>query len=86
MGRGAVLVLLPLVAVAFLARTVAVVLLRHRRPRVAAAIDRTWLWFPLVAVLVAVTIVNPLVGVLLTVVTVVVLTRASSLGSPFRPR
>ena len=41
MGRGAVLVLLPLVAVAYLARTVAVVLLRHRRPEVAAAIDRT---------------------------------------------
>ena len=86
MGRGAVLVLLPLVAVAFVVRTVAVVVLRERRPAVAAAVERWWLWLPLAAVLVAVTVARPLLGLLATVVTVVVLSRASSVGSPFRPR
>ena len=86
MGRGAVLVLLPLVAVAFVVRTVAVVVLRRRRPGAAGAIERWWLWLPLAAVLVAVTVARPLLGLLATVVTVVVLSRASSIGSPFRPR
>jgi Na+-driven multidrug efflux pump len=86
MGRGAVVLLLPLVAVAFLVRIVAVALLRRRWPRVASAVERWWLWLPLAAVLVAVTAARPLIGLLVTVVTIVVLTRASSVGSPFRPR
>ena len=85
MGRGAVLLLLPLVAVAFLVRIVAAALLRRRRPA-AAAVERWWLWLPLAAVLVAVTVARPLIGLVVTLLTVVVLSRASSLGSPFRPR
>jgi hypothetical protein len=86
MGRGAVLVLLPLVAVAFLARTVAALLVRRRWPNAAATIERWWLWLPLVAVLLAVTLANPLIGLPVTALTVVLLTRASTVGSPFRPR
>jgi hypothetical protein len=86
MGRGAVLVLLPVVAVAFLVRTAAVVLLRRRSPKAAAAVDRWWLWLPLIAVLIVVTLANPIIGLVVTAVTVVLLTRASSVGSPFRPR
>ena len=86
MGRAAVLLLLPVVVVAFLVRTVAVVALQRRWPAGAAAVERWWLWLPLVAVLVVVTIVNPLIGLLATALTAVVLTRVSSLGSPFRPR
>jgi hypothetical protein len=86
MGRGAVIVLLPLVAVAYLVRALAVAFLRRRRPAVAAAVERWWLWLPLVAVLVAVTVANPLIGLLVTAATAAVLTRVSSVGSPFRPR
>jgi hypothetical protein len=84
-AAGAVLLLLPLVAVAFLVRIVAVALLRRRWPRVASAVKRWWSWLPLAAVLVAVTAARPVIGVLASVVTVV-LTRTSSVGSPFRPR
>ena len=86
MARGAVVVLLPLVLLAFLARTVAVVVLRRRWPAAARAVERWWLWLPLVAVLVVVTVAEPLIGLPVTAVTVAVLTRASSVGSPFRPR
>jgi hypothetical protein len=86
MGRAVVLVLVPVVVAAFLVRTVAVLLVRRRWPQVAAAVERWWLWLPLAAVLIVVTVTNPLIGVLVTVLTVAVLTRASSVGSPFRPR
>jgi hypothetical protein len=85
-GRAAVLVLLPLVAVAFLARTVAVVLMRRRWPKAAAGVERWWLWLPLAVVLIVLTLANPLIGVPMTALVVVLLTRASSVGSPFRPR
>jgi hypothetical protein len=86
MGRAIVLILVPMVAVAFLARTVAVLLVRRRWPKAAAGVERWWLWLPLAAVLIAVTVTSPLVGLLVTVLTAAVLTRASSVGSPFRPR
>jgi len=86
MGRAAVLVLLPLALAAFLLRTVAVLLLRGRWPAAAAAVERWWLWLPLVAVLVVVTVAAPLIGLLVTAVTVAVLVRAPGVGSPFRPR
>jgi hypothetical protein len=48
-------------------------------------VERWWLWLLLVAVLVAVTVADPLIGLLVTALTAVVLTRASGVGSPFRP-
>ena len=86
MGRGAVLVLLPLAFAALLVRTVAVLLLRRRWPAAAGAVERWWLWLPLVAVLVVVTVTEPLLGLLVTAVTVAVLVLAPGVGSPFRPR
>jgi hypothetical protein len=86
MGRAVVIVLVPLVLVAFLVRTLAVLVLRRRWPAGAAAVERWWLWLPLVAVLVVVTVAEPLLGLLVTVVTVAVLVLAPGVGSPFRPR
>jgi hypothetical protein len=49
-------------------------------------VDRWWLWVPLAAILLVVTFAAPLLGLVATIGTVVVLSRVSSVGSPFRPR
>jgi len=85
------------VLVAYLIRTIAVSMLRDRRPEAAAAVDRWWVWAPFVVVLTflliaaIVLIVNsPILGLALTAALVAVLYfgffSASSIGSPFRPR
>jgi hypothetical protein len=78
--------LVAVVAIAFLVRTALVLALRTRRPRAADAVDRWWVWAPLVVVLVAITVEAPLLGVVLIAATAFALTRASAVGSPFRPR
>jgi hypothetical protein len=73
-------------AAAFLVRTVLVRTIGRRRPRLTAAVDRWWPWTPVVVVLVVLTVANPVVGVLTAVLAWYLLTRGSSIGSPFRPR
>lgn len=96
MAAGA-LWIIPLVVVAFVARTVAILALRRRRPEAADAVDRWWVWAPFAAVLavyVAVAVVLivavPPLGIAITAVGALILYsgffRASSIGSPFRPR
>jgi cytochrome b561 len=88
---------IPVIAVAFLARTVAIVALRKRRPAAAEVVDKWWVWAPFavglvlyVALAVVLILAVPLLGVALTIFGVVVLYfgffTASSVGSPFRPR
>lgn len=93
----AALWLVPIVFVAFVVRTSLVLALRNRSPETAAAVDRWWVWTPLVFVIglfviavVAVSITNPLLGILVAgfggTLLYFLLFRASSIGSPFRPR
>ena len=96
MAAGALWVV-PLVALAFAARTVAMLALRKRRPGAAAAVDRWWTWAPFAVVLflyfgvaIALIVRVPVLGTAITVFGVVVLYfgyfSASSIGSPFRLR
>jgi hypothetical protein len=95
-NAGAVLII-PLVLVAFILRTVAILAVRKRWPGVAEDIDRWWLWTPFVvvlaifvALLVFLTKALPLVGIAVAIGALFALYRgffgASSVGSPFRPR
>jgi hypothetical protein len=95
-NAGAILII-PLVLVAFILRTLTILVVRNRWPRVADDIDRWWLWAPFVvvlaifaALLVFLTRAVPLLGVAVAIGAAVVLYRgffgASSVGSPFRPR
>jgi hypothetical protein len=86
MVRLIVLWVIPLVAAAWVLRTALVLGLRARWPAAARWVDRWWLWAPLVFVLVAVTVVQPLLGVAGAVVLWFALTSARAAGSPFRPR
>ena len=81
-----VLALVPVAIAAYAVRTVLVLLLRDRAPRVAAAVDDHWTWAPLLVVLVVLTMVHPLLGLGASAVTVLVLTSSHAVGSPFRPR
>ena len=96
MAAGALWVV-PLVVLAYLARAVAILMLRRRRPGAADAVDKWWTWAPLavvlclyVAIAVTLTVVVPVLGIAVAVFGVVVLYlgyfSASSVGSPFRPR
>jgi hypothetical protein len=87
MPRGAVLFLIVAAfAAAFVARVVLVALTRRSWPSVAAAVERWWAWTPLVVVcLFAIWLVPP-IGVVVTIVALIMLTRTDAIGSPFRPR
>jgi len=72
-------------------------MLQERRPDMAEAVDRWWVWAPLavvvsvgLVVLGAVVIHAPLLGIALTVLLGAILYYAlfsdTSIGSPFRPR
>ena len=89
--------LIPLAVAAYLARTIAIAVLRPRHPDAADAVNRWWIWTPLVAVLVVVAVLlvlitwnTPLLGITLTIGVGIAVYRgffsASSVGSPFRPR
>lgn len=93
----AALWLIPVTAAAFLVRTIAIAGLRRRHPDAAEAVDRWWVWAPLVVVLVLLIVVLavvtwnvPALGIALTVAFCFAIYRglfsASSIGSPFRPR
>ena len=86
MVRFAVLVLVPVVAIAFAVRTLLVLATRTRAPAAAAAVDRWWVWAPLVVVLAAITFVQPLLGAAAAIGLAVFLTSSRAKGSPFRPR
>ena len=73
-------------AVAFVMRVAVVAATRHRRPTVAAAVDRWWVWTPLVVVCLFAIWVMPLLGLALTIGLLIALTRSGATGSPFRPR
>ena len=88
---------IPVFIVAFVVRTLAIVVLRPRHPNAADAVNRWWVWTPLIVVLILgaallaiITWNVPLLGLGLTVGTCVAVYRAfftaSSTGSPFRPR
>jgi hypothetical protein len=87
MPRAAVLFLIVAAfASAFVVRLVLVALTRRSWPSVAAAVERWWAWTPLVVVcLFAIWLVPP-IGVVVTIVALIALTRADAIGSPFRPR
>jgi hypothetical protein len=96
-GAAAALWVIPLTAVAFVLRTIAVAGLQRRHPNAADAVNRWWLWAPLVValpilvvVLVIVTWNVPLLGIGFAIVACLMIYRgfftASSIGSPFRPR
>jgi hypothetical protein len=87
MPRAAVLFLIcAAFAAAFVAGAVLVALTRRSWPSVAAAIERWWVWIPLVVVyLFAIWLVPP-IGVVVTIVALIMLTRTDAIGSPFRPR
>lgn len=97
MGPAAAIWILPILLIAFLTRTAAIALFEKRRPAVAEAIDRWWVWAPLAVVIVValvalvVIVVNaPVVGVALAVllgaILYYLLFSDTSVGSPFRPR
>jgi hypothetical protein len=86
MVRFAVLVLVPVVAIAFAVRTLLVLATRKRAPGAAAAVDRWWVWVPLVVVLAAITLVQPLLGAAAAIGLAAFLTSSRAKGSPFRPR
>jgi predicted lysophospholipase L1 biosynthesis ABC-type transport system permease subunit len=86
-----------LTAAAFLVRTTAIAVLRRRHADAADAVDRWWVWTPLVVVLMLLVVLLavvtwnvPPLGISLTVAFCFVIYRglfsASSIGSPFRPR
>lgn len=89
--------MLPLVAIAYVARSIAIWALRSRNPAAAESIDKWWVWAPFAVVLslfvvVAVVLILevPLLGIAVTTFGVAVLYfgffSPSSVGSPFRPR
>jgi formate-dependent nitrite reductase membrane component NrfD len=97
MALAAAVLLIPLVLLAFILRTVAILAVRNRWPRVADDIDRWWLWAPFVvvlavfvALLVVLTRAMPPLGIAMALGALFALYRgffgASSIGSPFRPR
>jgi hypothetical protein len=53
---------------------------------VAAAVDRWWVWAPLVVVLASIAFVQPLLGAAAAIGLAVFLTSSRATGSPFRPR
>jgi hypothetical protein len=73
-------------ALAFVVRLVVVAVTRTRWPHVAAGVERWWVWTPVVAVCLVAIWVVPLIGIPATIVGLVLLTRAGTVGSPFRPR
>jgi hypothetical protein len=85
-SRAVILVLIPIAAASYAVRTLVLAVLGEKAPRVAAAVDASWAWVPLIAVLVVVTIANVAVGVLAAVAMLVFLTSSHAIGSPFRPR
>ena len=96
-GAAAAIWIVPIVVVVFLLRTAAIAMLRERRPDMAEAVDRWWVWAPLAVVvslgllvLAAIVINAPLLGIALTVLLGAILYYAlfsdTSIGSPFRPR
>jgi len=89
--------IIPLVVVAFLARTIAIAALRRRAPTAVDAIDKWWVWVPFAVILclyivvaVVLMVAVPLFGIAIAIVGGLVLYfgffSASSVGSPFRPR
>jgi len=97
MGPAAAIWILPILLVAFLTRTMLIAVLKTRRPEVAEAIDRWWVWAPLAVVislgllaLIAIAINAPVLGVALAVLLGAILYYSlfsdTSIGSPFRPR
>jgi hypothetical protein len=80
------LLVMAAIVVAFVVRLVVVSVTRKRWPHVAAGVERWWVWAPVAAVcLVAIWVVPP-IGIAVTIVGLILLTRAGTLGSPFRPR
>jgi hypothetical protein len=73
-------------ALAFVARTVLLRTVGRGRPRFSAAVDRWWPWTPVVVLVVALTLANPVLGVLTAALAWYLLTRVWAVGSPFRPR
>jgi hypothetical protein len=71
---------------AFVVRLVVVSVTRTRWPQVAAGVDRWWVWTPVVVVCAFAIWVAPVIGVAATIVGLFLLTRAGTVGSPFRPR
>jgi len=97
MGPAAAIWILPILLIAFLTRTTLIAVLGKRRPEMADAIDRWWVWAPLAVVislgllaLVAIAVNSPVLGVALAVLLGAILYYAlfsdTSIGSPFRPR
>ena len=93
----ALLLIVPLTAAAFLVRTIAIAVLRRRHPNAVDAVNKWWLWGPLVAalpilvVLLAIVTWNvPPLGIAMTIGAGIMIYRglftASSIGSAFRPR
>ena len=80
-GAGVVLVL---VVGAFVLRTVLVVILRATAPRYVSLVERWWVWLPLAIILVAVTIWQPIVGLVVIGVTAVVVSRDDHIDLPWR--
>jgi hypothetical protein len=74
------------VGVAFVVRTLIVVVTRRRWPAVSEATDRWWTWAPLVAVCAVGIWWFPPIGIPLAIAMAIGLTRAGAIGSPFRPR
>jgi hypothetical protein len=72
--------------VAFVVRLVVVAVTRTRWPHVAAGVERWWVWTPVAAVCLVAIWLFPPIGIAVTIVGVILLTRAGTLGSPFRPR
>lgn len=83
---GPLLALVGVVAAAFAVRVGLVLALRRRHPAAADAVGRWWAWAPLVVVAVAISVVEPLLGIPLSLAMAWWLTRADAIGSPFRPR
>ena len=83
--RAYVLWVIPLFLGALLVKVVLVRILR-RHVRAVEIGDRWWGWAAVAAVLVGLVVVQPLLGILVTLGFAVALTGASAVGSPFRPR
>jgi hypothetical protein len=84
--RFVVLWLVPIAVASFLVRWLLQATVGRRAPRLAAAADAWLPWAPVLAVVVALTIFHPLVGLAAAVVAYLFLTSSLAVGSPLKPR
>jgi hypothetical protein len=77
-------IVLGLAILAFAVRCVLVVVLRPTSPRAAEVVDRSWIWFPMAAIIVGVALWSLPIAVVVAAVSLAIVARDPRVDLPFR--